>query len=128
MNNTIFDKTIDAMQDRLSLNSLQQKLISSNIANLNTPNYSAKEASFSSVLRQSLEDGSMPMAKTNVTHIDEGNLETAMKSPEITGSGPVDLDWEMMKLSKNSIEYQYMVSLISKKFTNLKNVIDVGGK
>jgi flagellar basal-body rod protein FlgB len=116
------------MQDRLSLNSLQQNLISANIANMNTPGYSAKEASFSSILRESMEDNTIPMAKTAGNHFEEGDLNAALRSPEIKSAGQVDLDWEMMKLSKNSIEYQYMVSLISKKFANLKNVIDTGGK
>jgi flagellar basal-body rod protein FlgB len=123
-----FDRTIDLIQDRLSLNSTQQKVISSNLANLNTPGYAAKEVSFESVLRESIEEDVLRMVKTDSKHHDPGDLAAELKSPEITESGPVDLDWEMMKLSKNSIDYQYMVSLISKKFAGLRNAIEEGGK
>jgi flagellar basal-body rod protein FlgB len=123
-----FDRTIDLIQDRLSLNSTQQKVISSNLANLNTPGYAAKEVSFESVLRESLEEDVLRMVKTDSKHHDPGDLAAELKSPEINESGPVDLDWEMMKLSKNSIDYQYMVSLISKKFAGLRNAIEEGGK
>jgi flagellar basal-body rod protein FlgB len=123
-----FDRTIDLIQDRLSLNSTQQKVISSNLANLNTPGYAAKEVSFESVLRESIEEDVLRMVKTDSKHNDPGDLAAELKSPQITESGPVDLDWEMMKLSKNSIDYQYMVSLISKKFAGLRNAIEEGGK
>lgn len=123
-----FDRTIDLIQDRLSLNSTQQKVISSNLANLNTPGYAAKEVSFESVLRESLEEDVLRMVKTDSNHHDPGDLAAELKSPEINESGPVDLDWEMMKLSKNSIDYQYMVGLISKKFAGLRNAIEEGGK
>jgi len=39
----------------------------------------------------------------------------------------VDLDTEMVKLARNSIEYQYMVSMLNKKFTMLKTAITDGG-
>ncbi len=50
----VFDRTVQMIEDRLNLNSMNQKLISSNLANINTPGYSAKELSFESTLRQSL--------------------------------------------------------------------------
>ena len=65
---SVFDKTVSLMHDRLSLNSLNQKVISGNLANLNTPGYKSKELSFDSVLRQSLEDEVLQMVRTNDRH------------------------------------------------------------
>jgi flagellar basal body rod protein FlgB len=39
----------------------------------------------------------------------------------------VDLDTQMVALSKNSIEYQHMVGILNKKFTMLKSAITEGG-
>ena len=122
-----FDQTIRMMEDRLSLNSLNQKLISGNLANINTPGYKAKEVSFEAALRESLEDHVLQMVKSNGTHLAPDEPVHAMQQPEITESGAVDLDTEMVKLTKNSIEYQYMVSMLNKKLTMLKTAITEGG-
>jgi len=122
-----FDRTIKMMEDRLSLNSLNQKLISGNLANINTPGYKAKEVSFEKALRESLEDQVLQMVRSNTSHLAPDQPIQAMQNPEITESGPVDLDSEMVKLTKNSIEYQYMVTMLNKKFNMLKTAITEGG-
>ncbi|MCE5334092.1 MAG: flagellar basal body rod protein FlgB [Desulfobacteraceae bacterium] len=123
----VFDRTVRMVEDRLSLNSLNQKLISGNLANINTPGYSAKGVSFEDALRQSLEDQVLQMVRSNGSHFAPENPRAAMESPEIVEAGPVDLDTEMVKLTQNSIEYQYMVGMLNKKFTMLKMAITDGG-
>lgn len=125
---SIFDRTIDLMQDRLSLNSVNQQVISGNLANINTPGYSAKELSFDKVLRDSLEQQVLHMVRSNKQHVAPDNPTTAMESPETVETGPVDLDTEMVKLSRNSIEYQYMVGMLNRKFAMLKVAIGDGGQ
>lgn len=125
---TVFDKTVALMRDRLSLNSQNQKVISGNLANLNTPGYSAKELSFDSVLRQSLEDHVLQMVRTNDNHSTPENPVSAMQNPETVETGPVDLDHEMVKLSRNSVEYQYIVSMLNKRFSMLMQAISEGGQ
>ena len=41
----VFNKTLQMIEDRLSLNSVNQKLISGNLANINTPGYTAQKVS-----------------------------------------------------------------------------------
>ena len=122
-----FDKTVKMMEDRLSLNSLNQKLISGNLANINTPGYTAKEVSFENALRQSMEDQVLHMVRSNGNHFAPDDPAQAMEHPEIVENGAVDLDSEMVKLTKNSIEYQYMVTMLNKKLTMLKMAITEGG-
>ncbi len=123
----VFDKTVQMVEDRLSLNSLNQNLISGNLANINTPGYRAKEVSFDKALRESLEEQVLHMVRSNDSHFAANDPLMAMQVPEVVDSGPVDLDTEMVKLAKNSIEYQYMVSMLNKKFTMLKMAITDGG-
>ena len=125
---SVFDKTVSLMHDRLSLNSLNQKVISGNLANLNTPGYTAKELSFDSVLRQSLEDEVLQMVRTNDRHSAPDSPVSAMQAPETVETGPVDLDNEMVKLSRNSIEYQYIVAMLNKRFSMLMQAINEGGQ
>jgi len=126
-NAIIFDKTLQMIEDRLSLNSTNQKLISSNLANINTPGYNAKGVSFENVLRQSLEEHVLQMVRTNGSHLAPDDPLQALETPEIVETGPVDLDTEMVNLLKNSIEYNHMVGMLNKKFTMLKTAITEGG-
>lgn len=127
MSDIVFDRTVKMMEDRLSLNSLNQKLISSNLANLNTPGYKTRELSFDQTLRESLQEHVLQMVRSNDAHIAHGDPVQAMSAREVTEAGPVDLDTEMVKLTKNSIEYQYMVAMLNKKFAMLKTAIGEGG-
>ncbi len=123
----VFDRTVRMMEDRLNLNSMNQKLISGNLANINTPGYKAKEVSFDETLRQSLEEQVLHMVRSNGSHAAPDTPVQALQAPEIVESGPVNLDNEMVKLTKNSIEYQYMVTMLNKKFAMLKTAIVEGG-
>ena len=122
----IFDRTVRLMQDRLSLNSVNQKVISSNLANINTPGYTSKEVSFQKVLQDSLDEQSLHMSKSTGSHLDPVDPLAAMKSPEVEETGPVDLDYEMMKLAKNSIEYNYITTMLNHKFGLLRQAISEG--
>jgi flagellar basal-body rod protein FlgB len=126
-NAIVFDKTLKMVEDRLSLNSMNQKLISGNLANINTPGYRAKELSFESALRQSLEEQVLHMVRSNGRHLAPDDPLQAMETQEVVEGGPVDLDTQMVNLTKNSIEYQYMVGMLNKKFTMLKTAIIEGG-
>ncbi|HOV87389.1 MAG TPA: flagellar basal body rod protein FlgB [Syntrophobacteraceae bacterium] len=119
----VFHRTIQAVHDRLSLNSLNQKVISGNIANLNTPGYRAKETAFEEALRESIEEQTLRLVRSRGQHLDPGDVSKARNSPQLVETGPVDLDTEMMKLAKNSVEYSYMVAMLNKKFTMLRQAI-----
>ncbi len=127
INDIVFDKTLKMIEDRLNLNSMNQKLISSNLANINTPGYRAKGLSFETALRQSLEEEVLQMVRSNPGHLAPDEPLQAMQTPEVVETGPVDLDNEMVALTKNSIEYQHMVGILNKKFSMLKTAITEGG-
>jgi flagellar basal-body rod protein FlgB len=126
-NGVVFDKTIRMIEDRLSLNAMNQKLISGNLANIDTPGYTAKGLSFDETLRQSLEDQVLHMVRSNDRHLTPDDPLQAMESPEVVENGPVDLDTEMVNLTKNSIEYQHMLGMLNKKLSMLRNAINEGG-
>ena len=119
----VFDRTVELMQDRLNLSAVNQNIISSNIANRNTPRYVSKTLSFKETLRESLEENVLHLVRSHDKHLDPLDIHEAMKSPDAQETGPVDLDWEMTKLSENSIEYQFIVTMLSKKLSLLKQAI-----
>ncbi len=62
-------ETLQMIEDRLNLNSVNQKLIAGNLANINTPGYRAKEVSFESALRESLQEHVLQMVRSNGSHV-----------------------------------------------------------
>jgi flagellar basal-body rod protein FlgB len=122
------DRTVQLIQDRLNLNTINHELIAGNLANMDTPGYKARKLTFEENLRDAMEDGGLQLSKTSGGHIDPTDLTDAMESPEVIASGPVELDTQMTRMAQNSIEYMYMVSLLNKKLLLLRAVIDEGGK
>jgi flagellar basal-body rod protein FlgB len=125
-NSVVFDRTVSQIQDRLNLISQSHKLVSHNLANTNTPGYLAKDISFKGLLRESLGEAKLQLAKSNLHHIAPEGSSSSGFSAEVEEKGPVSLEQEMMKLARNSIEFQYMVTMLNKKFANLKHVISEG--
>uniref|UniRef100_A0A831ZZ72 Flagellar basal body rod protein FlgB n=1 Tax=Desulfacinum infernum TaxID=35837 RepID=A0A831ZZ72_9BACT len=120
------DRTVGLMQDRLNLSALNQKVVAANVANMNTPRYVAKRLSFEEALKESLEEGGISLVRTSPMHRDPTSVEGILKEPEVVETGPVDLDAEMMLLAHNSVEYQFMLTLLNKKFTLLRTAIEGG--
>lgn len=127
-NSVVFDRTVSLVSDRLNLNSVNQRVIASNLANIDTPGYVAKALKFEGVLRESLEEEVLQMVRSNGQHTDSGNAAEAVKSPETEEIGAVDLDQEMVRLSRNSIEYQYMVGMLNRKFAMMKTALGEGSE
>ena len=127
MSNTIFDRTLSQVQDRLSLITHSHKLVSNNLANASTPGYQASDVSFKSYLQASMNGPQPQLAKSHDRHLTPDSLSAGNVAAEVEQTGPVNLEEEMMKLARNSVEYQYMVALLNKKFTSLKLAINEGG-
>lgn len=120
------DRTVSLLQDRLNLNALNHKVVAANVANINTPRYVAKRLSFEDALKESLEEDIVSLVKTSLGHRDPSSVEEIMKQPEMLETGPVDLDTEMVLLAHNSVEYQFILTMLNKKFSLLRTAIEGG--
>lgn len=131
--NGLFDTTMQALDKVLELRSQKLQLISSNIANAETPGYSAKKMDFEQDLREALDAGSSGTAATHPGHIPSGSGEkiasfqgTVYEKQAAGGIGDgntVSLDQEMVALSENQIKYEAAIKALSKKMSFLKMVI-----
>jgi flagellar basal-body rod protein FlgB len=134
---TIFDKTMRLLQRSLDLRSARQRVISSNLANEETPGYRASELTFMDQL-QSAHKGRLPivMAATQSRHFGlhgpQGVQAVTGKLSEVpAGDLPLDansvnLELEMAKLSENAMQYNAAATILAKKFHGLLNVIREG--
>src|ERR1700694_4124644 len=113
MDNSGFDPMLGALNTSLNLRLLNQNLISSNIANADTPGYKSKTMEFESALRDALGSGDgMSAAETNSKHIVHRSTEPV--DPEIfedpngvesLDGNTVDRAGEMAKLAENQLLY-----------------------
>lgn len=130
-----FDPTIGALNTALNLRQMNENLISSNIANADTPGYKAKTMEFEGALRDALNvSGHLAPAATDGKHI--APKATDPVEPEIyddpdgvesLDGNTVDRAAEMSKLAENQILYDSAVEMLKKKLGMLKYGITEGG-
>jgi flagellar basal-body rod protein FlgB len=120
----------------LDLRSEKQQVISSNIANAETPGYAPARFEFEQELRQALGQNGFHLVTDNPNHIPSSTSSSidnisgmVVKSPDKTGIGDkngVNVDQEMVSLSKNEIMYEAAAQILKKKLSLLSYVIQGG--
>jgi flagellar basal-body rod protein FlgB len=131
----LFSNTFTSLEQALNYSSLKQKVISQNIANVDTPNYKAKDVSFQSILQNEMsQNQNFTTYRTDSRHIDFSDSSPAapviVTRPNVqynNDGNSVDLDQEMSDLAKNQIYYDALVEQENNKFSALQDVIS-GGK
>ncbi|RSL33162.1 flagellar basal body rod protein FlgB [Salibacterium salarium] len=130
----LFDSaTFHNLQNGLKGAAMEQKAISENIANVDTPNYKAKSAQFQHTLDEAIQNEKMHANVTNNKHIEFGsnNQSQAYLSEDETtmynhNGNNVDMDKEMSDSAKNQIYYNALTDRLSSKFNSLKSAIRGG--
>lgn len=125
--NKLYSGSIATMRQALDLRMEKQGLIQSNIANQETPGYTAQDFSFAKVMERTM-NGVGDLHRTNAKHLTVDPVEATKSGEYAKEARPVDLDEEMVKLAENQLMYQVTTRLIAKKFEGLRYVIDEGGK
>lgn len=131
----IFNKTVDVLGKSIDLRSKQQNLISSNIANAETPNYVPKALAFEDELQGALKAGGTAVqtpsnarhfplkgASSRIQSVTGRVVETPAKTPGKDGNA-VEMESEMGRMMENQIMYNASVQLLAKKFEGLKIAI-----
>lgn len=127
----MFGGTIQTLEKSMDYASLKNKTIGNNIANVDTPNYKAKDVQFKDVFSKQMS--SIDAKRTNSKHISFSSYDTSRYSVTSNGStqynhngNNVDIDQEMADLAKNQIYYQALVDRLNGKFRSLESVIKGG--
>ncbi len=138
MSKGIFDKTTDALSASVNFRLLRNNVVSSNIANAETPGYKAKKVDFEDALSRAIDISGLN--KMNTDHGDHFPVGRGAISrlkadvyddPDISlgnDGNTVDLEKEMAKLAENTILYKAALKLINKKMAALKYVASEGGR
>jgi flagellar basal-body rod protein FlgB len=112
------DSIFDFLDAGLRAETLRQKTIANNIANIETPNYRRMDVKFEEILANSLnEDGSA----------DLNDLEPVLFSPKNTpvkdNGNDVSMETEVGKLIENSLRYKTYIRVLNKKYQQIAEAI-----
>jgi flagellar basal-body rod protein FlgB len=128
------DKTLKALTTALNFREMRQELISSNVANANTPGFKAKKMDFEEALARALDvDGQMQMNVLDGRHHNVGNGGFNNLEPEIyddpngvvsENGNTVDVEAEMARMAENKLMYDALVQLVNKKMGIMKYAIN----
>jgi len=130
---TIFDKTMGLIERTLDMRSTRQRMISSNIANEETPGYRAKDLHFQEALSKAAQ-GRIPVVpvSTHAQHIgprgDSFGLVTGRVAEVPAGDLPLDansvnMELELAKLSDNAMQYNSAATIMAIRMRQLLSAI-----
>lgn len=116
---TLLGKALDAAM-------LQHTVIANNIANVNTQGYRPYRVDFQRLLGDMQEDvdGSNGDPTAVIAHLQQMNLDNYVSADE--ASGRVMLDKEMVSLTKNTIQYQALLTARAKLESIMKTAVKGG--
>lgn len=131
-------KAGEFMHSALNARAVRQDMISSNIANVDTPYYRPRDLNFEDVLKSEankvygVKEPKLEMAKTAGAHLDSIDDTGGLKPTMFYRDGhmarndgnSVDLDVEMSEMNKNSTMYTALVSAYKKNSMIFSSVID----
>ena len=127
------DKTLKALASSLNFRQMRQEIISSNIANAETPGYKSKRVDFEAALARALDvDDQQQLNTGDSRHFDVGSGGFGNLQPEIyedpngvvsDDGNTVDRDAELARMAENKILYDATVQLINKKLGLMKYAV-----
>jgi flagellar basal-body rod protein FlgB len=129
-----FANTFNALEKAIHIAQQRNLYITSNISNIDTPDYKPKDIDFKSELASALETNrTVALEKTDPRHISMENNDRQIIAPseekgEWNGYNWVNIDKEMTKLTENNLVYRSAVEVLLRKISLLKEVIKEGGQ
>lgn len=112
------NKNFALLARMMDLQSANHKVISQNIANVNTPHYRRRVFKFDSALREAMKEGNATAYRNVEGWVDKPNV-----TPVRNNGNNVDIDLEMYMLNENSASYRTMGEIYRKKSAMVKSVI-----
>jgi flagellar basal-body rod protein FlgB len=107
---------VNLIEKALNVRSFYHKVLSGNIANVETPNYKEKDIDFQVEVQKQMAGTSNIEVKEKT----EGD-----RTNRIDGN-TVNMEKQMLKMTENSMVYSSLIQVITKKFSMMRYVINEG--
>jgi len=114
---------LDFLEAGLRAESLRQRAIANNIANLKTPGYRSIDVKFEELLAKALD---------SCEAVDFNEIKAELYQPKTTpvksNGNDVSLEAEVGRMVKNSLRHQAYIRLLSRKYRQIELAIGTGQK
>ena len=119
-----FDKAFGVHDNTLLTFERRTQILAENIANVDTPDYKARDIDFNAVLRNTQSEN----LKMNATHNGHIDLSSGAQDPAIQYRIPtqnsadgntVDMQQEQAAFAENSIRYQTTMNILSRRISGM---------
>ncbi|AYN24732.1 flagellar basal body rod protein FlgB [Buchnera aphidicola] len=126
------NKMFDFNQKILNFYSKREEILSSNIANADTPNYKAMDISFKDEIEKIIKknNSAIPLKKTSLYHLNPKKNDFFMfevkpiVKKEIKSNGnTVDMNRERIEFIKNTLKYEENLVFIKNEIKNIMHVL-----
>ena len=111
---------VDIIEAGIRAESLRQKAIANNVANLNTPEYRRVDVRFKELLAKALDSPGT---------VDLSEIEAQIYQPENTtvksNGNDVSLESEVGDMVKNTLRHKAYIRLLQKKYRQMELAMDV---
>ena len=134
LNNRFMGKTVALLSHALDYRSTKHAVISSNLANVETPGYQPRELNFDQELRRAVDKQGVSMQRTDEKHFPQSGRDILSGKPAhtletqqaewSTESNQLNIDKEMARMVQNNLLYEASAKLLAKKFEGLRMVIE----
>ncbi|BBJ22465.1 flagellar basal body rod protein FlgB [Candidatus Nitrotoga sp. AM1P] len=123
------DNALQFNRTVLNLRAARQELIASNIANVDTPNYKAKDIDFAKTLQGAISGNTakLQMAGTVPHHLSSSPGENVMGAPVMfrnvvqpsADGNTVDMDVERAQFADNALRYEASVKFVDSQIKSV---------
>lgn len=136
MNDKSVENTLSLLQRGMDVAVRRGKLIASNVAHSETPNYKAADLDFEQVLAGIKGERQVVLARTHRNHLEDSFPDSHFpvrykleSQGEVRADGnTVSLEEELAKSAENQIRFQTLTQALNKIFANLREAITEGGR
>ena len=125
-----FDSVFGLHEKALVLRAKRAEVLSSNIANANTPGYKSRDFDFHQALKVATHQQSSGINRTHQSHFSGDNSDLPVRLQYIlpfqTGTGDgnsVDLPSQQVAFAENAMEYQMSLRFLDGKMKGLLSAI-----
>lgn len=123
----LFNPTVTRLEAGLDAGSLRHRVISNNLANVNTPGFKSSDVKFADALgRASLQMRRMRAAHLGIAGGTESGAQVALNTTNSVrhDGNNVDVEREMTNLAETELRYAALTQFAGRYFASLKAVIN----
>ncbi len=117
------------LEKALNISAERHRLITNNIANIDTIGYNPKDLDFKQALQEALKNRTDDLIRTHPKHIAKAPASYAVQTQDdMQEPKTVNIDQEMTHLVENNIKYRTSIEMLLRKINMLTHSISEAGK